>query len=261
MHRQEAALSRQENDTSSTVRACVVCGGGPTVKSHLIPRAIFHDMKRPDNPFIGNRRDGTGYVDLQSGFLDRSLLCAAHEAMLGTADKYGVELCRSFLQQVAAGADYPRVANPKPELLVDFAKACVWRSAASRTAGVPSKWLGPYARRIEDSIFGTTVFRPLLLVSRLAYVNGNGEKLNMGAPPHRYQEEGINFWRFIAGGLIFDLKLDNRSAPPAMRTLDAINIEEFLLEEDFPRSALHAPGIGTSMIRMALRPLRNRPAR
>lgn len=238
---------------------CVVCGDTPTVKSHLIPRAIFHDMKRPSHPIVGNTLRGPGYVELQSGYFDRSILCARHEAMLGPPDNYGVRFCRSFIRQVAQGTTHVRVANPKPDLLVKFAGACIWRAATSRTQGNPSRWLGPYAERIERSLFGDVEFRPLLLVSRQSYRSSTGEPLNIGALPHRYQELGVNFWRFIAGGLIFDLKLDNRSTPPAMRTLDASQMSDLLLMEDFPQSALQAPGIGTALARMAMRRVKEIP--
>lgn len=238
---------------------CVVCGDTATVKSHLIPRAIFHDMKRPHRPFVGNTRRGSGYVELQSGYLDKGILCAIHEALLGPPDNYGVLFCRSFIRQLAEGVPDVRVPNPKPDLLVKFASACIWRTATSRTQGNPSRWLGPYAQKIEKSLFGDVEFRPLLLVSRQSYRSATGEPLNLGALPHRYEELGIHFWRFIAGGLIFDLKLDNRSTPPAMRTLDASHMPVLLLMEDFPQSALNAPGIGTALARMATRTVKKRP--
>jgi hypothetical protein len=229
---------------------CIVCGATPTVKSHIIPRALFHDMKRPGQQFIASRPDEPGYVIPQSGAWDDSLLCARHERELGRPDNYGVRFCRRFAALCKVDPMKAVVENRTPSLLVDFAASCVWRMAASRTGHKPELWLGPYAKRLQNSLFGNAHYEPKLLVSRHAFQIERGRTLNMGLLPFRYKEEGIRFWRFSVCGLIFDLKLDGRRAPPAMETLFVNNVREIALFEDFPQNAMRTPGVGQSLSRI-----------
>lgn len=232
---------------------CVVCGDPHTVRSHIVPRAIFHDMKRPGQQFVFSRRDDVGYEYLQSGKWDSGILCDQHETVLGAVDKYGVEFCRQAQKLIRSGRGSFTLANPEPRLLVEFASACVWRMAASRNAGKPDRSLGPYAEKIQKSLFAGIQFWPLLLVARHGYRSHVGEELNIGALPYRYDEFGIRFWRFIVSGLTFDLKLDNRSTPAAMRTLDVSHATEIFIANELPQSPLASRGLSDSLLRMAVR--------
>jgi hypothetical protein len=209
-------------------------------------------MKRPGKQIVGSRANGeAGFTFPQSGFWDDTILCAAHDSRLGKFDKYAARFCRDFKSALEAGQAVAAIPNPRPDLLVDFAGACVWRMAVSRTGHQPKLLLGPYADRLQESLFGGVAFRPLLLVARHALHDAEGELLNMGALPYPYKEEGIRFWRFIVCGLIFDLKLDARTTPPAMATLAANAAPEITLFEDFPRDVRREPLVGASLRRMA----------
>lgn len=230
---------------------CIRCGASPTVKSHIIPRALFHLMKRPGRPLVGGRADGPGYKILQSGDWDNTFLCKGHEAELGRFDAYGVRFCRSFKQMLERGLREIRVRNSQPQLLVGFATACVWRMAVSRSDHRPERLLGPYANRLANSLFGNQRFNPLLLLSCHGFHDNAGDLLNIGVLPHVYYEEGIRFWRFIVCGLIFDLKLDNRSPVRAMEPLAVNEKMEIVLFEDFPQEILRTR-LAESLFRMAV---------
>jgi hypothetical protein len=113
------------------------------------------------------------------------------------------------------------------------------------------KPLGPYADRLRAMLFEGRSYDPMLLVSRSAFVRGK-EELRLGVLPHRYQESGIRFWRFLACGLIFDLKLDNRPTPPAMAALAVNDSSEVLLHLDFPQDVFGTPGLAASLLRMGI---------
>jgi hypothetical protein len=230
---------------------CVVCGAKDTVKSHTIPRSLFHATKRSGKPIIANAQSHIGYQLFQSGHWDNRILCAEHEARLGIYDGYGAIFCKSFLTQLSAGQTAAVVENPQPERLVRFTGACVWRFAASRTNGNPDKLLGTYAGKLEEMLLRGGAFDPLLLISRHGYQDLSGALLNMGTLPFVYHEEKLRFWRFIVCGLIFDLKLDNRAPIPAMRTLAANALQSITIFEDFPQDPARDPAIGSSLIRMS----------
>lgn len=235
--------------------ACEICGSSKTVRSHIIPRALFRLSARPGKAVIGNRRDGPGYQYLQSGFWDDRILCAEHESDLGAPDDYAARFCRKFVVASADGYFSATIPNPKPELLVAFASACVWRMAVSRSEGRPERMLGPYAERLRALLFDGLSFDPMLLISRSAFVS-KGEAFSLGMLPYRHEELGIRFWRFVTCGLIFDLKLDNRATPPPMAILAVNNSTEILLHEDFPHEAMRTPSVAASLLRMAHVPKR-----
>lgn len=190
---------------------CAICASQPTVKSHLIPRAIFHDMKRPGSPIVSGGA-GPGYRPVQSGDWDSRILCHEHEAKLGPADRCGIDFCRAFAA-VDPQSDI-ELFNPQPRLLVDFTLACVWRFAASRSGGKPGHILGPYADLIEGSLFGPGKrYEPPLLVARFRVVDWAGKALNLALLPAPQQEFGRWFWRFVVRGLGFSIMLDQRCAP------------------------------------------------
>lgn len=234
---------------------CLVCGGSPTVKSHIVPRALFHAMTRPGHQLVGPRTDGPGYTVLQSGAWSDAILCSRHEAQLGHVDRYGVALCLDFMAKRDARQHPIELPNPQPALLVAFASACVWRMAAARTEGRPERWLGPYAKRLSNALFdnGSPFDAPLLL-SRHAYQVRAGETMNMGVLPHPYSELGIRFWRFVACGLIFDLKMDNRAVPYAMSIFPVNQRESISLYDDLPQDPMRSPALGSSLRRLATPP-------
>jgi hypothetical protein len=221
--------------------SCIVCGAAKTVKSHIVPRSLFHAMTKPGKQLIGNPRIGGGYKLLQSGYWANTILCAEHEAHLAPYDDYGATFCKSFLVQLERNSREAELDNPKPILLVQLANACVWRFAASRGQGKPATLLGPYATKLAGSLFRDETFDPLLLISRHGYLENNESFLNIGSLPFRYQEQGIHSWRFIVCGLIFDLKMDNRSAIPAMKTLSVNNRVKISIFEDFPQNPMRSP--------------------
>lgn len=236
---------------------CVICGATSTVKSHIIPRSLFRHGLTPGRQIIGSLRDGPGHQHLQSGFWDSDILCASHEAVFQVPDDYAARVIRATMTGVGP-KDVATLWNPMPRHLVLFAAACVWRLAVSRSNGRPERMLGPYAGRLRTMIFDGSDFDPMLLVSRSAYRSG-GEHLRVGVLPHRYKELGIGFWRFIAAGLIFDIKLDNRTVPPAMRTLAVNAAEQFPLFPDIPVKIRADRPLFASLARMAA-PRRRGPA-
>lgn len=231
---------------------CAICGSLSTVRSHIIPRSLFRLGSRPGKAIIGSRRDGPGYRHLQSGFWDDGILCAEHEARLGAGDDYAARFCRRFVAASKGGSFSVTIPNPRPKLLVAFAAACVWRMGVSRGEGRPEAMLGPFAERLRAMLFDGADYDPMLLVSRAAFVSG-GEPLNIGVLPHPYVEYGIAFWRFVACGLIFDLQLDDRQAPPAMAILAVNEATEVYLHEDFPLDVRRVPDLAGSLSRMGAR--------
>lgn len=74
---------------------CVICGAGPTVKSHLFPRALMFDIRGDQKEVVQGSRHRNGIKNYQSGEWDDSFLCKAHEDLIGGGDDYAISFCRS----------------------------------------------------------------------------------------------------------------------------------------------------------------------
>lgn len=198
--------------TSASGR-CIVCGGGPTVKAHLLPRALVLEIRADSPHVVEGSRFRDGYTPRQNGPWDDELLCLAHEKASGRGDKYAIELIRNFARDSTPGEGGSHLMpNPKPELLSHFVHATVWKTVVSnhgRQAGVS---LGPYEPLIRSIVFdGNDAHLPFMVsrnVFRLA-----GEDLRVGVLPHPQKLADRRTWLFAIGGLQFFLKTDQRAFP------------------------------------------------
>jgi hypothetical protein len=256
-------VSASATNTSGPFLPCLICpdefADRPTVRSHILPRALFHSMHR-GKQIVGPRADGFGQRVLQSGVWDDRLLCEVHEGALNEIDKYGIKFCREWAWQCALWRNGPvlEVRNPYPERLVSFACACVWRAAA-RGGLSPTIALGPYGNRLARRIFKADLsWSPPLLLSRLGMIDANGESLNMVIPPVRWDIRGHHFWRFSVCGLVFHLQLDARPTPllPGMDPMNDRTTALVLLEPH--RDVRTVPALMDSMLRMFAPPKRSR---
>lgn len=230
---------------------CLVCGAQNTVRSHIIPRSLFRLTKGEQKLVARTRRGATGWEVSQSGFYDDDILCEVHEQKLGRFDDYAFRFCREFQARTAKGAVIVTLRNERPELLVGFACAVVWRMAASRSKSGPQEMLGDFATRLQALIFDDVPFDPLLLLSRNAFHIG-GHPLDMNLMPVHYVELDQVFRRFITCGIIFDLRLDDRPTPELMAPLGANHKREITLLEDLPQDALRTPGMAEALVRFTL---------
>lgn len=203
---------------------CKVCGDPDTVRSHLMPRAFVRDMLR-DGPYVieGSRLQ-TGSVYQQSGRSDDTILCNAHEAALGEADSYGIKFCRRHFRRATLRYEDMLwlVPNPRPDLLLKFACACIWRRAVSRSGPPADLDLGPYEVPLRSLLFESGCqFDPTLLISRQNVMLEGQPMDDLLAEPFRNPNYGRRGWQFMVAGFIFVLKLDNRGRKQELDTLKA----------------------------------------
>lgn len=147
---------------------CKVCGNDRTVKSHLIPRSIFHDMRGRASHLRGFANGRS--IIFQAGAFDRQILCQAHEDMLCDADTYGTGFLRRFAAlapQDCKDQMYTFLDNPRPDLLLDFACAVVWRHGVSAHGSLDERTLSPWDSLLKDRLFlGSKSFSPVLVLER-----------------------------------------------------------------------------------------------
>jgi hypothetical protein len=235
---------------------CVICGDPITVKSHILPRALFHDMKR-GVPIIGPRRDGGGYQTLQSGGWDDQILCERHEAALGLFDTAGVTFCRDHAKAVGLtpNAAFRDIPIKSAETLISFACACVWRRATSEHMRSGTELLGPYDGRLRRRLFeGDSSWEPELAITRHQIRDAHGAAMNLVIVPTPWRIAERHFWRFSIHELIFDLKFDQRPTPASADLFPVNGQTVATVWVEPPTSVMDIPGLVGAIIEMSKRP-------
>lgn len=234
---------------------CLVCGATPTVASHVFPRALMHDVKGADNHIheISFQRRGTKF--LQSGLIDKNILCQNHEASTQKFDDYAVRFCRRVRNTIGQSNITKPVENPNPHHLGVFAMSTVWRFCASQ-AGRGLNALGSYQQMMLDGIFrGSECTLPLTIArNHLKMPDGSESTLVIAPFPMRMNQ--WRAWFFAIGGVHFYLKLDARPFPPEFDSYLA-NVANPVQLVGLPEmQALNVPMLQPIMAQM-IQPTRN----
>lgn len=195
-----------------TTPSCAVCGKGPTVKSHLRPRALHHDLRGDQKAVIFSEVEKPGYQLSQGGRYDKTILCAEHEAALGPYDDYAVDFVRTFptLRRRVGRVAY-EVSPINSELLIRYVSSVVWRHGVSTVC--PEVALGPYEKLLRDITFegAPCLPEPSVLIAFNELPDGSTEpthQIGMSPSPTTLFERRC--WSFWDGGLNFIIKTDRR---------------------------------------------------
>jgi len=236
--------------------SCVICGDAATVEAHIIPRAIYRRLAGPDQHAVQGSLFKNGTRFQAKGVFDRHLLCRAHENMLATADDYGLKFLHRFETggRLAVRDNVWLVPNPKPELLVRFVAACIWRRGVSPVGREQADLdLGGAEPRLRAMLFaGETRYEPTLMVVRRTYMS-QGEHLReiMWEPCKRFGF-GDNTWSFVVLGCEFMMKLNPYSHPPFPALFVANGKQEVWAMNMDPEELINVPGaidIAVNMLR------------
>ena len=226
--------------STSRSRGCLVCGNKATVKSHIFPRALMHDL-RGDDPHLYEALDSkTGTRFLQSGPWDRNILCSAHEAITARPDDYAVEFCRSVVQSIHQNGHDGFIQNSNPSLLARFSYQCIWRFAASQ-GGRGLEALGRYAGIIQSSVFEEGPCTLPFLIARNHLRTPIGSEATIAIAPFPIRFGDIRAWLFTVSGLQFYVKLDRRPFPADGESFSAHDAKSVRLFQLPPRMAHEVP--------------------
>lgn len=213
---------------------CIVCGDANTVKSHIFPRALMHDIRGDGKHVVEASTHQQGPKFHQSGLWDDHILCRKHEQALGPLDDYGVRFCRTAMAKArpmpAINGYYAH--NPKPELLRRFAVSVVWRFAVSRHGR--SVELGPYEKRAENWTFeADQPDLPLIWVSLSRLKLGDRPILDFAIAPTAEKLGAIRAYSFVLGELRFHVQFDRRATPPLLTALASTSDRAIIVDGGF----------------------------
>lgn len=218
---------------------CAVCGASPTVKSHIIPRALALDLKRGEKHLVTGRLGQEGIRELQNGRWSYKILCEAHEKHLGSADKYGVEFVRAIMSRGEQSGDFT-IQNSQPYLLKKFILALIWRAdTADKAEGLPSR-LGPYDQLIRKCIFHEGDLDAPIYFLR-PNLTADGNPLPIALEPTRVRMHHCNGWKLGFGNLDVIVKLDKKPWPKEWKAVDASLQTSVLVLDAEPSDIRDAP--------------------
>jgi hypothetical protein len=196
------------------------------------------DMRADSPQLIAGRRQKPGIELRQNGEWNDRILCATHEAAIGSGDDYGVRFCRRW-RKLGAGQKIVKVPNPKPDQLLRFAYAIVWRHAVGQVS--PSLLqLGPFERVIFDQLSSDGPYDLQLLIGA-SPLTLQGRPLTLAIAPYRDRMTIWNVIHFTLSGLDFYLKVDQRPFPTAFRPYLANDNDPVIISNPGARSVHQVP--------------------
>lgn len=205
---------------------CRICGNGPTINAHLIPRALGHDLRGAAKHLFVGGVAGPGRRTVQAGLSDRNILCAMHDGILGAYDNYGIRFCRTLsLAARAPAPDVWHVPNLDGDKLVRFWLAILWRFAVSTLPEAAGVTLGPFEPQVRDVLFhgASCSVEPAVLLMRYRSCAIPAE--NICFPPYVSRYPGLPPWQALnacgvaVGGVHAFVKVDSCPLPAPLRAL------------------------------------------
>ncbi len=198
--------------------SCLICGEPRTVESHLVPRALYRDVAGDGQHGFEANRFSPGVTFQAKGLFDRNILCREHEDRLNAADTYGVDFIRGFHERgrLIVKGNIWEVPNPRPDLLLKFVAACIWRRGVSKVKRADANLeLGPAEPRLQGLLFGNGgTYDPPFTVARRHIVSDGAPLHELMFEPAKGYGFGDNTWSFLAFGCEFTMKLNPYSSPP-----------------------------------------------
>lgn len=238
------------------VSRCQVCGEGPTVRSHLLPRALAHDTRAGSSHLRVGSINDDGFETSRAGIFDDGILCDEHEQKLRPFDTYAVKFCRTFDERRADLGEGRFLIKPvDADLLVRFAVSVIWRFSVSTRRESPKVELGAFGKPFQDIVFDSASCdrEPALIIwantSELTNLKG------FSILPACGRQLGRRYWSFMVSGISFVLKVDSQPTHPRVALLP-INGRNFILSTFKPFDTSHEFG---EMLKIAQRMGRPKP--
>jgi hypothetical protein len=166
-----------------------------------------------------------------------------HETALASADDYMVRFCRKFERSatLSSNAKSYTQSNPRPDLLVRFAAATIWRHVVSKHGCVHGLDLGPYKNVIEEHLFADAALPLQVLIGRSNLIDPSGNRIEIGLAPYRRKLLDWTVWHFTIAGFDFYIKTDKRPFPKQWNEFLANDNDPIILPRIDPQQLHEIP--------------------
>jgi hypothetical protein len=181
---------------------------------HVFPRALMLDLRSTGKHLFEGNSGRVGVRFSQNGAWDDRVLCKDHEDVCGAGDEYAIELSRRLTRDaIRTPTGAYSIRNPRPDLLVRFVYATVWKRVISADGRSCNLSLGTFRQTIEEHLFRNGAATLPAIVARANLVSSDGSAAAVAIPPYRQRLGNWNVWHFQVGGLDMYLKTDRRPFP------------------------------------------------
>jgi hypothetical protein len=209
------------------------------------------DIRGSSPQLVAGHRHRDGIELSQNGEWDDTFLCDQHERLIGAGDDYAVRFIR---RRLPAGKLQPdgrskEVENPKPNQLMQFAYAVIWRHVVCESGRALGLGLGPYEKPVRSALLSGGPYDLELLVGINPLVL-EGKSVQVAVGPYRDRMGNWNVWHFTIGGLDFYLKTDARRFPTSWRPYLANGNNPIVLGQTRPRGFHETPKLFPILRRM-----------
>lgn len=189
---------------------CLICGTSPTIKSHLIPKAMAQEVQTGKAHAVAINPNS--YVYTQSGVFEREILCGNCDNKLGYFENIAIKAFRNIRQDVK-DENYREctLKGVAGDDILRFAAGIIWKySVASEKNG--RVVLGPYKQILEDVVFHNKPIPSSIdaILFRLKTHDADDGVFAYRLPsPDR--QELVNGYRLLVGGMFIFIKIDKQS--------------------------------------------------
>lgn len=168
--------------------SCLVCGESVTIKSHLIPRALTHEVQIHKAHAVV--RESGDFKYTQSGIYEKHILCAECDNKPGVSENTAVRTFRAIRKaaKLSSFGEYV-LESVKGDSILRFVTGVLWKySVASQENGRIE--LGPYQNTLRDVTFSSINVPKTIdaLLIRLKRHRGDGDVFAYRAPKPDRQE-------------------------------------------------------------------------
>lgn len=195
---------------------CKLCLKEKTlVKSHIIPESFFEVKNREISPALIFDTD-IHPKRRPIGIYDPNILCHECEKVFDIWDDYGFKLLvekaseRKILLTDEEGGWIECYEEYDYEKIRLFCLSVLWRAGVSDDMFFSHVKLGPYEERLRFLILNIPVTEDNFTIQFTRYSDFD-QPVHMPPNPERY--DGVRFYRFFLGRIMFHVKVDSRSTP------------------------------------------------
>jgi len=230
--------------------ACLNCGKAPTIKAHLIPRVFCREVQKGKSHAANVLANGS-FVVSQSGMWDAKILCGTCDKHIGCLEEYAHKVFSAVRTNGSHEIGSSKIIdNANPEKLLRFAAALLYKYSIT----TPEKGqidLGPYQQVCREMAFTECAIPPEVdgFALRLVRKSGDSGVFAYRAPTPD-DSHGVGMFRFMVGGMLIFVKLDEKPLPTTKLTpysmrdsvgfvyivAPATTFEEFYIPKDWVKS-------------------------
>ena len=190
---------------------CVNCGHANTIRAHLLPQVFCKEVQVGKAHATSVLKNGSFHPS-QSGTFDPGILCANCDNKLGALENYASTVLADIRQDAVGKPDGTYVAPPiLSDDILRFCAGILWKCSITNNSFGRIN-LGAYQERLRQVAFREAnvpaSLDAVMIRLRLSSADDSVFAYRAPSPDRKF---GVNLYRLVVGGVLFLIRLDQRS--------------------------------------------------